>query len=215
LTAPHPDLRYFKMAVVTIRRSASRKERLFAEDLADFVSHRDACGVFRHGSSDPSPVEGKFLVPMDGDRDDTLCRVSYPRDQFVKAPLGTPCRFYPLESPPISGLNPVVRAFKPKASRKTRQSIANFTWGSHRGGSALGFQLVTGISDPAADGALSGRLIGSPDEDTAESFPCPRSGPVSVGMVQSVIRALGKYIDAIGPASCGYVLDDGNRGSSA
>ena len=35
----------------------------------------------------PSPIEGEFLVHMDGDRDDTLWRVSYCRDQFVRAPL--------------------------------------------------------------------------------------------------------------------------------
>lgn len=38
-------------------------------------------------SPDPSPIEGEFLVHMDGDHDDTLSRVSYGRDQFVRAPL--------------------------------------------------------------------------------------------------------------------------------
>jgi hypothetical protein len=38
-------------------------------------------------SPDPSPIEGEFLVHMDGDHDDTLLRVSYCRDQFIRAPL--------------------------------------------------------------------------------------------------------------------------------
>ncbi len=42
-------------------------------------------------SPDTSPIEGEFLVHMDGDPDKTLWRVSYSRDQFVRGPL----RFVP------------------------------------------------------------------------------------------------------------------------
>jgi hypothetical protein len=37
-------------------------------------------------SSEPSPIEGEFLVHMDEDPDETLWRVSYSRDQFVRPP---------------------------------------------------------------------------------------------------------------------------------
>jgi hypothetical protein len=38
-------------------------------------------------SAHPSPIEGEFLVHMDGDPDDWQWRVSYSRDLFVRAPL--------------------------------------------------------------------------------------------------------------------------------
>jgi hypothetical protein len=38
-------------------------------------------------SAYPNPIEGEFLVHMDGDPDDWQWRVSYSRDLFVRAPL--------------------------------------------------------------------------------------------------------------------------------
>jgi len=87
---------------------------------------------------DPSPKEGEFLVRMDGDRDDTLRRVSYCRDQFVRAPLQlVPSWMCPLSINDLCALEDAairgtLRAFESGMQTirvEVAQSLAAVAWG--------------------------------------------------------------------------------------
>ena len=89
-------------------------------------------------SSEPSPIEEEFLVHMDEDHDETLWRVSYCRDQFVRAPLQfVPGRMCPLSINDLCALEDAAirstfRAFELGVRTirvEVAQSLAAVAWG--------------------------------------------------------------------------------------
>jgi hypothetical protein len=89
-------------------------------------------------SEHPSPIEGEFLVHMDGDRDDAQSRVSYSRDLFVSAPLGLVPKWmcplsmrnlYALEDAAVRGMLCAYESGGRTIRVEVAQTLAAVAWG--------------------------------------------------------------------------------------